>query len=111
MSLASILQTPVASVPFTHALNFQKQLIVFFSMKWLSGIRDISSKITFVENVRMPRPFRPSQGFWGFREKGFLFSEIWGEGSFILRNLVRKHNFWGFSGAGSRELRKNILGS
>ena len=30
---------------------------------------------------------RPSQGFWGFREKGYLFSGIWGEGSFIFRDL------------------------
>ena len=29
----------------------------------------------------------PSQGFWGFREKGYLFSGIWGEGSFIFRDL------------------------
>ena len=36
---------------------------------------------------------RPSQGFGGFREKGYLVSEIWGEGSFILRDLERKHNF------------------
>ena len=36
---------------------------------------------------------RPSQGFWGFREKGYLFSGIWGEGSFILRDLGRKHSF------------------
>ena len=36
---------------------------------------------------------RPSQGFWGFREKGYLFSEIWGEGSFIFRDLGRKHSF------------------
>ena len=39
---------------------------------------------------------RPSQGFWGFREKGYLFSGIWGEGSFIFRDLGRKHNFLGF---------------
>ena len=25
--------------------------------------------------------------FWGFREKGYLFSGIWGEGSFIFRDL------------------------
>ena len=36
---------------------------------------------------------RPSQGFWGFREKGYLFSGIWGEGSFIFRDLGRKRNF------------------
>ena len=35
---------------------------------------------------------RPSQGFWGFRE-GFLFSGIWGEGSFIFRDLGRKQGF------------------
>ena len=39
---------------------------------------------------------RPSQGFWGFGEKGHLFSGIWGEGSFIFRDLGRKHNFLGF---------------
>ena len=39
---------------------------------------------------------RPSQEFWGFREKGCLFSGIWGEGSFIFRDLGRKHKFLGF---------------
>ena len=39
---------------------------------------------------------RPSQGFWGFREKGYLFSGIWGEVSFFFKNLGRKHNFLGF---------------
>ena len=39
---------------------------------------------------------RPSQGFWGFSEKGYLFSGIWGEGSFIFRDLGRKHNILGF---------------
>ena len=53
----------------------------------------------------------PSQGFWGLREKGYLFSGIWGEGSFIFRDLGRKHNFLGLQGAGGRGLRKNILGS
>ena len=42
---------------------------------------------------------RPSQGFWGFREKGYLFSGIWGEGSFIFRDLGRKQGF-GEQGAG-----------
>ena len=32
-----------------------------------------------------------------------------GEGSFIFRDLGRKHNFFGF--LGGRGLRKNILGS
>ena len=41
---------------------------------------------------------RPSQGFWGFREKGYLFSGIWGEGSFIFRDLGR---FWGFREQGA----------
>ena len=46
-------------------------------------------------NKRCPRKsglssLRPSQGFWGFREKGYLFSGIWGEGSFIFRDLGRK---------------------
>ena len=36
---------------------------------------------------------RPSQGVWGFREKGYLFSGIWGEGSFIFRDLGGKHSF------------------
>ena len=52
---------------------------------------------------------RPSQGFWGFREKGYLFSGILGEGSFIFRDLGRKHYFLGFQGAGG--LMKNLLGS
>ena len=34
--------------------------------------------------------------FQGFGEKGHLFSGIWGEGSFIFRDLGRKHNFLGF---------------
>ena len=102
---------PRSQLPKTTHCFFFFFVFFFFSIKWLSGIRDISSKITLVENVRLPRPLRPSQGFWGFREKGFLFSGIWGEGSFILRNFGRKHNFLGFSGAGSRGLRKNILGS
>ena len=51
---------------------------------------------------------RPSQGFWGFREKGYLFSGIWGEGSFIFRDLGR---FWAFREQGAGGLRKNILGS
>ena len=41
---------------------------------------------------------RPSQGFWGFREKGYLFSGIWGEESFIFRDLGR---FWGFREQGA----------
>ena len=36
---------------------------------------------------------RPSQGFWGFMEKGYLFSGIWGEWSFIFGDLGRKHGF------------------
>ena len=52
---------------------------------------------------------RPSQGFWGFREKGYLFSEKLGEASFILRDLGRKHlsiAFWNFREQGAEE---NIL--
>ena len=30
---------------------------------------------------------RSFQGFCGFREKGYLFSGIWGEGPFIFRDL------------------------
>ena len=33
---------------------------------------------------------RPSQGFGGFREKGYLFSEIWGEGGQLLMSLIYK---------------------
>ena len=33
-------------------------------------------------------------GVWGFREKGYLFSWIWEEGSFIFGDLGRKHIFW-----------------
>ena len=36
---------------------------------------------------------RPSQGCWVVREKGYLFSGIWGEGSFIFRDLGRKQGF------------------
>ena len=46
--------------------------------------------------LRVVQFLRPSQGFWGFREKGYLFSGILGEGSFIFRDLGRKHNFLGF---------------
>ena len=52
----------------------------------------------------LPR-LRPSQGFRGFREKGYLFSGIWGEGSFIFMDLGLKHNFltfWGFREQGER---------
>ena len=41
---------------------------------------------------------RPSQGFWGFREKGYLFSGIWGEGAFIFRDLG---SFWSFREQGA----------
>ena len=53
---------------------------------------------------------RPSQGFWGFREKGYLFSGILGEGSFIFRDLGRKRGF-GEQGAEEkhfRELGRNV---
>ena len=43
--------------------------------------------------IDLSPPVWPSQGFWGFREKGYLFSGIWGEGSFIFRDLGRKHSF------------------
>ena len=45
------------------------------------------------DQLRGNRRFGPSQGFWGFREKGYLFSGIWGEGSFIFRDLGRKQGF------------------
>ena len=72
------------------------------SNAYTSNDRIIMSIATFV---------RPSQGFWGFMEKGYLLPGIWGEGSFIFRNLGRKHIFGGFYGAGTRGLRKNVLGS
>ena len=54
---------------------------------------------------------RPSQGFWGFREKGYLFSEIWGEGSIIFRDLGRKHiTFWGFREQRAQEKHFRELG-
>ena len=49
---------------------------------------------------------RLSQGFRGFREKGYLFSDIWREGSFILRDLGRKHLV---GVLGSRGLRKTFM--
>ena len=51
----------------------------------------------------------PSQGFGGFREKGYLFSGIWGEGSFIFRDLGRKHSFRE-QGAGAEEKHFRELG-
>ena len=48
---------------------------------------------------------RPSQGFWGFREKGYLFSGLWGEGSFIFRDLGRKLDFRE-QGAGEKHFRE-----
>ena len=47
-----------------------------------------------------------SQGFGVFREKGYLFSEIWGEGSFILRDWGESITFWSFREQGAEE---NIL--
>ena len=39
--------------------------------------------------------FRSSEGFWGFREKGYLFSGIWGEsitfGGFREQGAEEKH--------------------
>ena len=49
---------------------------------------------------------RPFQGFWGFREKGYLFSEIWGEGSFILREMEESITCWNFREQGAED---NIL--
>ena len=57
-----------------------------------------SSGFTLERKSMLGMP-RPSLGFGGFREKGYLFSGIWGEGSFIFRDLGRKHNFLGFYGA------------
>ena len=53
------------------------------------------------------RVLRPSQGFWGFREKGCLFSGIWGEGSFIFRDMGRN---WGFREQGAEENHFRELG-
>ena len=52
----------------------------------LSGLAD-------GQGMKVLALLRPSQGFCGFREKGYLFSGLWGEGSFIFRDLGRKHNF------------------
>ena len=52
---------------------------------------------------------RATQGFWGFRE-GYLFSGIWGKGSFIFRDLGRKHNFLGFREQGAEEKHFRELG-
>ena len=41
--------------------------------------------------VSVDSPMRPSQGFWGFREKGYLFSGICGESI----------TFWGFREQGA----------
>ena len=38
-------------------------------------------------------------GVLGIQGEGYLFSGIWGEGSFIFRDLGRKHNFWGVLGS------------
>ena len=46
-------------------------------------------------------------GFGDSGRRATYFHGIWGEGSFIFRDLGRKHNFLGFREQG---LRKNILG-
>ena len=46
-------------------------------------------------------------GFWGFRENGYLFLGIWGEGSFIFKDLGR---FWGFRERGAEEKHFRELG-
>ena len=54
---------------------------------------------------------RPYQGFWGFREKGHLFSGSWGALAKILRDLGSKQRFREQKKKTFRELRKNKLGS
>ena len=43
----------------------------------------------------------PPRVFFGFREKGYLFSGIWGEGLFIFRDLGRKVIY--FQGFGEKD--------
>ena len=54
---------------------------------------------------------RPYQGFWGFREKGHLFSGSWGALANILRDLGSKQRFREQKKKTFRELRKNKSGS
>ena len=54
---------------------------------------------------------RPYQGFWGFREKGHLFSGSWGALANILRDLGSKWQFREQKKKTFRELRKNKSGS
>ena len=81
MSSASILQTPVPPAPFTHALNFQKQLIVvvfFYEMV-------VWHPRHFVENY-ICRKCPHAQTFEAL--PGVL--GIQGEGLFIIRDLGRR---------------------
>ena len=50
-------------------------------------------------------------GFWGFGEKGFLFSGSWGALANILRDLGSKQVFGEQKKKTFRELRKNKSGS
>ena len=54
---------------------------------------------------------RPYQGFWGFREKGHLFSGSWGAQVNILRDLGSKQRFREQKKKTFRELRKTNQGA
>ena len=54
---------------------------------------------------------RPYQGFWGFGEKGYLFSGSWGALANILRDLGSQQVFGEQKKKTFRELRKNKSGS
>ena len=54
---------------------------------------------------------RPYQGFWGFGEKGHLFSGSWGALANILRDLGSKQVFGEQKKKTFRELGKNKSGS
>ena len=82
MSLASILQTPVAPVPFTHVLNFQKQFIVLLFFFYEMAVWHPRH---FVENY-ICRKCPHAQTFEAL--PGVL--GIQGEGLFIFRDLGRR---------------------
>ena len=53
---------------------------------------------------------RPSQGVWGFREKGYLFLGIWGEGHLFSGILGESITFWDFREQGAEEKHFRELG-
>ena len=67
--------------------------------------QNVDLYMTFVDLTKAFNIVEALSGVWGFREKGYLFSGIWGEGPFIFRDLG---SFLEFYGAGSRGLRKTF---